>query len=196
MHAFKTPGWQLSSFCYTVHVLLPCPALPCPALHCSVHLLCCRFQDSKPWRLQVPVKVTWFDVDQPGVMQCKHQLLQEAGAALTQQPHLDNHTQNTSNTSPHHAASSQVPCSQGSESDSIPGVQFPLLVEAWRPVAADLSTTALASCLQVNGFDATVPTVWLAEALLYYLTLDKVNQGARQMAGRGIEHMSSVVGCW
>lgn len=147
-------------------------------LACPVHLLCCGLQDSKPWRLQVPVNVTWFDVDQPGVVQCKHQLLQEARAALTQ-PHLNNHTDNTSTGSLHRTAASQ-----GNESDSSPDVQFPLLVEAWLHVAADLSTTALASCLQGNGFDASVPTVWLAEALLYYLPLDKVNQGPGQMAGR------------
>lgn len=113
---------------------------------------------SQPWRLQKPVQLavlSWYDVDQPAVMQHKQQLLQQAGAALGP---------------PTATPATQQPAANTAVSQA----QFPLLVDRWQPVAADLSQTSLASCLEAHGFDRQRPTVWLAEALLYYLPLDKV----------------------
>lgn len=136
---------------------------------CGLHV-----QDSKPWRLRLGVPVTWWDVDQPGVMHLKQQLLAAAGAASVQQGHQ-------SSAHPQTAASTDgTPPDQQSAGEAGPAaaaVQFPLLVDCWRPVAADLSQTRLRSCLQSSGFDPYVPTVWLAEALLYYLPLDQVIGG-------------------
>jgi O-methyltransferase involved in polyketide biosynthesis len=53
-------------------------------------------------------------------------------------------------------------------------MQFPLLVDVWRPVPADLSQVSLTASLEAAGFDCKTPTVWLCEALLYYLPLDQV----------------------
>jgi O-methyltransferase involved in polyketide biosynthesis len=54
-------------------------------------------------------------------------------------------------------------------------VQFPLLLQQWSPLPVDLSEVPLAACLRAAGFQQQRPTVWLAEALLYYLPLDTVS---------------------
>lgn len=109
-------------------------------------------QDSKPWRLQLPnCTVHWFDIDQPAVLQLKQQLLQQADAALS------------------HPPQPQEPAAQH---------RHPLLVNRWHPVLADLSETSLADALIAAGFQPGVCTIWLAEALLYYLPLDIVSFGA------------------
>lgn len=153
-----------------LHLCVACdtPALVSGAAQHTHHTLWCHhtlthnLQDSKPWRLQTPVKVTYFDIDQPAVMHFKQQLLSEARAATT--------TSKSSSQAPGDAGASSSVTGCGSQ----PAAQFPLLVDSWQPVAADLSQTSLASCLQSSGFDATVPCVWLAEALLYYLPLSQV----------------------
>lgn len=127
-----------------------------------------HLQDSKPWRLRMPPSITWFDVDQPGVIQTKKQLLADAGAAdaPTHQP-----LQNPPSTVTSGSADTAQPAG-GTEPGA--AVRFPLLVDSWRPVPADLSKVSLSSCLDGRGFDPSILTVWLAEALLYYLTLDQV----------------------
>lgn len=138
-------------------------------------------QDSKPWRLHPGLPVTWLDVDQPGVMQLKQQLLQEAGAAGTAAVQPGQHG---TITTPHEPASADT--HSGLQDDTQPAateaVRFPLLVDCWRPVAADLSQTPLSSCLECSGFDQHVPTVWLAEALLYYLPLEQVSRDVGVLA--------------
>jgi O-methyltransferase involved in polyketide biosynthesis len=127
-------------------------------------------QDSKPWRLQMPCKVHYFDVDQPGVIQAKQQGLQEAGAATmpAQQQQQQQQEQHS------HLGARQQDSSAGASDKA--AAQFPLLVGSWQPVPGDLSQVSLSSCLEGCGFDRSLPTVWLAEALLYYLTLDQVGR--------------------
>jgi len=118
-------------------------------------------QDSKPWRLQLPatcsnLEICWFDVDQPGVLQQKQQLLRQAGAATClhqQQQQLADSSNST-----------------GSADSHI----FPLLVSSYTPVPADLSETTLAEVLPAAGFDCHCSTVWIAEALIYYIPLPQV----------------------
>jgi hypothetical protein len=124
------------------------------------------------------VPVTWFDIDQPAVITLKQQLLQEAGAAVAAaaaaaaaEPAPSNSIQQQPGIHPSPAA----PGAQGSQEP--PGsapVQFPLLVDAWRPVPTDLSKVSLTASLEAAGFDRSTPTVWICEALLYYLPLDQV----------------------
>jgi hypothetical protein len=134
-------------------------------------------QDSKPWCLNMGLPVTWLDVDQPAVMQLKQQLLSAAGAASTASPQPAQHA---SRTHPQDAAgagsdSTHSGMQDKAQEQAAAAVQFPLLVDRWRPVAADLSDTSLSSCLTCSGFDKNAPTVWLAEALLYYLPLEQVS---------------------
>lgn len=123
-----------------------------------------------PWRLQLPapcqqLHLRWFDVDQPGVIQLKQQLLQEAGAATTPQQQHQNTAGHGSN-------------------DSSSSVRFPLQVASWAPVAADLAVTSLADALGGAGFDASCTTVWIAEALIYYLPLHTVSHAAASLGRR------------
>jgi O-methyltransferase involved in polyketide biosynthesis len=129
--------------------------------------------DSKPWRLHMPTSITWFDVDQPGVTQTKLQLLADAGAATasTSQP---SHSADSLPAAPSTATSDSADAAQlDSSTEQGTAARFPLLVDSWRAVAADLSKVSLSSCLGASGFNPSIPTVWLAEALLYYLTLDQ-----------------------
>jgi O-methyltransferase involved in polyketide biosynthesis len=66
-------------------------------------------------------------------------------------------------------------------------VRFPLLPQQYSPLAADLAEVPLASCLQAAGFQQQRPTVWVAEALLYYLPLDVVSSrhSSRHSSQRG-----------
>ncbi len=110
--------------------------------------------DTKPWRMALPCHVKWFDVDQPAVLTLKERLLRSAGAAL----------------------SSAVEAQQTPGEDD---VAFPLLPASWVAVSADLATRRLAEVLKEAGHNPAVPTVWLAEALLYYLPLPQVLAGNR-----------------
>lgn len=140
-------------------------------------------QDTKPWRLQLPcADVHWFDVDQPAVMKLKQQLLQQAGAALQPQPDTDSSTDAGSQQGHSNTATSGPPqCVSGEavQQQDQPHQQcsFPLRIKDWHPVAADLAEVPLADCLRISGFRSNCCTIWLAEALLYYLPLDTVSCG-------------------
>jgi hypothetical protein len=54
------------------------------------------------------------------------------------------------------------------------GLAFPLTAASWQGIAADLSKQQLADVLLPSGFNPEVPTVWVAEALIYYLRLPQV----------------------
>lgn len=52
---------------------------------------------------------------------------------------------------------------------------YPLLINHWQAVTADLAEVPLADCLHAASFQSNCCTIWLAEALLYYLPLDTVS---------------------
>jgi hypothetical protein len=108
-------------------------------------------------------------------MQLKQQLLQEAGAASTATLQPAQHATSTQQQDPVSTDSTHSGMQDKAEGQAAAAMQFPLLVDCWRPVAADLSETPLSSCVTSSGFDMNVPTVWLAEALLYYLQLEQVS---------------------
>lgn len=86
-------------------------------------------------------------------MQLKQQLLQQAGAATS---------------------APAGPTEQGQ--DTATAHKFPLLLHSWHPLAVDLSVTSLAAGLEAAGFRRDRPTLWIAEALIYYLPLDTVSR--------------------
>jgi hypothetical protein len=130
-------------------------------------------QDTRPWRLAFPPDVTYFDLDQPGVMQLKQQLLAQAGAQLPH-PLSPGPTPQPSSTSP----LSNAPCSM--DQHQAPGadgaVSHRLTCSSYAAVSADLSQQELGQVLAAAGFQPQVATVWVAEALLYYLPLPKVSR--------------------
>jgi O-methyltransferase involved in polyketide biosynthesis len=135
--------------------------------------------------------VHWFDIDQPAVMQLKQQLLQQASAQVTppscsttaasiRDTPASQHTptaaaDKSDHICAHAAATVNQASQQQQQQQQQAEVQFPLLLQQWRPLPVDLSEVPLAACLQAAGFQQQRPTVWLAEALLYYLPLDTVS---------------------
>lgn len=110
------------------------------------------------------MRVAWFDVDQPAVLALKQQLLEQAGAQQAPQQEQ-----------------------QSAGDGGTAGSSHALRVASWRPVAADLAATSLAASLAGAGFVAGRPTVWLAEALLYYIPLPGVRVVEPRAAAHGAE---------
>ncbi|KAG2451829.1 hypothetical protein HYH02_003605 [Chlamydomonas schloesseri] len=136
---------------------------------------------TRAWRLRCLSRVSLLELDLPHMAALKRQLLEEAGAATTSST-----TSTTSTTAL--AAGDQ----QGATA------AFPLLAARYACIGADLSAVgtdsevdaatspnaaaaaaggaaavaaALADALKPHGFDPALPTVWVAEALLYYMPL-------------------------
>ncbi|KAL6751803.1 hypothetical protein V8C86DRAFT_2769202 [Haematococcus lacustris] len=59
---------------------------------------------------------------------------------------------------------------------------FPLLCGSYCMSGADLSCTSLAAVLSAAGFDPRTPTIWLLEALIYYMPLDAADSLLAAMA--------------
>ncbi|KAJ9511685.1 hypothetical protein QJQ45_017988 [Haematococcus lacustris] len=93
-----------------------------------------------------------FDVDMPEIAELKQATLMAAGAQT--------------------AASDNPGCTPA----------FPLLCGSYCMSGADLSCTSLAAVLSVAGFDPRTPTIWLLEALIYYMPLDAADTLLAAMA--------------
>lgn len=173
------------------------------SLHFSVDS-CGFLQDTRPWRLHFPVPVHWFDVDQPQVVTLKQQLLSAAEAQLTadntnsiapasasnsnSSASVDMASTSTSSKDPSAGTSSSGTAAvtqdqqqsthvshAAASSGHPPQFKFPLTAASWRAVGADLSCISLEDALTSAGFVKGQTTVWIAEALLYYLPLPKVS---------------------
>eukprot|EP00195_Chlamydomonas_chlamydogama_P002951 CAMPEP_0202919996 /NCGR_PEP_ID=MMETSP1392-20130828/76624_1 /ASSEMBLY_ACC=CAM_ASM_000868 /TAXON_ID=225041 /ORGANISM="Chlamydomonas chlamydogama, Strain SAG 11-48b" /LENGTH=291 /DNA_ID=CAMNT_0049613471 /DNA_START=158 /DNA_END=1033 /DNA_ORIENTATION=+ len=120
--------------------------------------------DTRPWRLDFPAgsDVRWICVDFPNVMTAKHQLLAAAGAET---------------------GSRKQESANGERSHSMPegsGCKWPLHCSSWHGLGLDLSddnnVQELGARLEACGFRADIPTVWVIEAVLYYMPLEKAEQ--------------------
>lgn len=141
--------------------------------------------DSRPWRLELPPGVAWFEVDQQPVINQKRQLLAAAGAELPG-------SSGAAGTGGEAASTQTAPSSSGSagpdtctdssskqQSDVAPNMSSSnvsshahahvLRTASWRCVAADLQRPGWTKRLLAAGFNPQVPTVWVLEGLLYYL---------------------------
>lgn len=133
----------------------------------------CLVQDTRPWRLCFPPGVAYFDLDQPGVMQLKQQLLAQAGAQLSYPlPQLPTPQASPNPTQQHVPQAVAQPQQQAAATQG--AASHPLTCSSYAAVSADLSQQELKQVLAEAGFQQQVPTVWVAEALLYYLPLPKV----------------------
>lgn len=163
-----------------------------------VHIGC--GMDTKPWRVQPLLHVHWFEIDQPAVMQLKQQLLQQAGAATATAPEPGGADLGSTTAGSSTASLAQTAAASDGRSCVAPaaadheqqqhqqGVRFPLLPQRYSAVPADLAMVPLAACLQAAGFQQQRPTVWVAEALLYYLPLDvacELLRSMRALSGAG-----------
>ncbi|PNW71476.1 hypothetical protein CHLRE_16g655900v5 [Chlamydomonas reinhardtii] len=123
---------------------------------------------TRAWRLRCLSRVSLLELDLPHMAALKRQLLAEAGAATV-------------------SGSDNSSCDAGAGEDQQTAA-FPLHAARYACIGADLSAVgadeatpgeaavaavaaALAAALKPHGFDPALPTVWVAEALLYYMPL-------------------------
>jgi O-methyltransferase involved in polyketide biosynthesis len=105
--------------------------------------------DTRPWRLNLPPGIAWFEVDRRDVLAAKRAELTRSGVNFTPAP----------------AAAAAESGSSSCTSSS--GVQ--LRAASWSCAAVDLQVAGWTAELVAAGLDPKLPTAWLAEGLLYYL---------------------------
>jgi hypothetical protein len=109
-------------------------------------------------------QVAWFDVDQPDIAGLKAASLTAAGADVGLNPHeLAGQQEVTTG-------------NHGSRDATADRICFPLLCGSYALMGADLSCTPLEDVMLPSGFDTSVPTVWILEALVYYMPLDAASR--------------------
>ena len=129
--------------------------------------------DSRPWRLKLPASLKWFEVDRADVLLAKEQLLMDAGAEIeVLSPMRRSQSSNT-----------QLTMKIGKIDHHSIAVKHPLRTFTREAVAADLGDASWAGELFAAGFDASKPTVWLAEGLLMYLQPERVTALLTELAG-------------
>ena len=115
--------------------------------------------DTRPWRLALPPGISWFEVDQQDVLTAKKKELAAAGVQL----------QGTSSKEQQGQEQQQHRGRRQKQQQQQGDYRFPLHAESWVTVAADLQNPGWTQQLIQQGFSREVPTIWVAEGLLYYL---------------------------
>lgn len=115
--------------------------------------------DSRPWRMDLPPGVTWYEVDQSEVVAAKQEQLTQLGAGFK-------------------AAAAAAAASGGAAS-----CRHPLRAASWTALAADLGQQGWAGQLLERGLDSSRPVVWVLEGLLMYLEPEQVAALLAEMAG-------------
>ncbi|GBF95554.1 hypothetical protein Rsub_08535 [Raphidocelis subcapitata] len=129
--------------------------------------------DTRPWRLSLPPGTAWFDVDQAPVLALKAKLLRGARAQLPAGSATGGGESSRSGDGGGGDDGGGSGSGGGGGSDGGGGYTgpFPLKCASYRQVVADLEEAGLAGSLAAAGFDASAPTVWVAEGVCYYLSL-------------------------
>ncbi len=117
--------------------------------------------DTRPWRLpqlaqRSGCRVRWFDVDQPEIARLKLDSLAAAGAQTSAE---------------------EVVRPGDGQRERPAAAAFPLHCSSYAMVGADLSVVPLREALvqlaePAQPFRADLPTVWVLEAVIYYLPLE------------------------
>eukprot|EP00878_Enallax_costatus_P023758 GHUV01025298.1.p1 GENE.GHUV01025298.1~~GHUV01025298.1.p1 ORF type:complete len:506 (+),score=168.56 GHUV01025298.1:180-1697(+) len=118
--------------------------------------------DSRPWRLDLPPGIAWFEVDRHDVLKAKQQALRKSGVSF--------HTVNNSGTSTtSHSKSTRNSHEDRSSRSKASGSQTYLKAASWSCAAVDLQVPGWSKQLVKVGLDPQQPTAWVAEGLMYYL---------------------------
>jgi O-methyltransferase involved in polyketide biosynthesis len=107
--------------------------------------------DTRPWRLDLPDGVSWFEIDLPEIIDAKRHRLTDLHASL----------------------GPKRPAGGGGNPDGgavAAHSRHPLRAASWAALSADLQRPGWAAALVDAGLDPSRPTVWVAEGLLMYLT--------------------------
>jgi O-methyltransferase involved in polyketide biosynthesis len=132
---------------------------------------------TRPWRLHLPAVLKWFDVDRQDVIDVRENLLIKHGAEVDMMSPIRRSESKNSilerqiGTLDHHSIN----------------VEFPLRCECRTSVAADVGNTDWIKALITAGFDASKPTVWIAEGLLMYLEPGRVDALLKEIASISAE---------
>lgn len=131
--------------------------------------------DSRPWRLQLPSGISWFEVDRDDILTMKLSLLAKAGAEMGQH--------RKKKIGRHVSFNTRLEQKIGSLDHHASGVVFPLRADAWTPIVADLGNPDWVSILKgCEDFDPSRPTVWVAEGLLMYLSKERASNLLKELA--------------
>lgn len=104
--------------------------------------------DTRPWRLDLPQGVKWFEIDTADVLKAKTKTLKRLGASFQQQEHQEG---------------------QGQNQEGTTTAAYPLKTASWTSVAVDVSSPGWCTSLVSAGFNSKEPTLWVLEGLLMYL---------------------------
>ncbi|GAB4822265.1 hypothetical protein N2152v2_009311 [Parachlorella kessleri] len=126
--------------------------------------------DTRPWRLDLPSGVHWYEIDREDVLSAKQRALQQLGVQFSRR--------------------GQPPAAAG-EGKVV--TAFPLKAKSWTALEADLCSPGWSQRLQAAGFDPSLPTVWVAEGLLMYLTQQEVDALLQEMAESSSQGSTLVV---
>lgn len=114
--------------------------------------------DTRPWRLNMTgYAVSWVDIDQPCIAQLKQKLLSQA------------HAQTANSETTQHSITKQADGDGYSHN-------FPLHVLSYNIQGVDLSTSSLTETLLHSKWNPRSPTIWLLEAVIYYLPISAASQ--------------------
>ncbi|KAK9826652.1 hypothetical protein WJX74_007947 [Apatococcus lobatus] len=117
--------------------------------------------DSRAWRMPMPEGVSWFEVDMADVLLAKQKALSLLGAEISAPAGLDACGQ----LAPAHASALGQQFSR-----------YPLRPDKWISFEANLEGDTWQKELKAHGFRPEIPTVWVAEGLLMYLTPEAVDK--------------------
>lgn len=127
---------------------------------------------SRPWRLHLPAVLKWYDVDRQDVIDTREALLLQHGAEVDMMsPVRRSESKN-----------SLLERKIGSLDHHSTNVDFPIRCESRSSVAADVGDPTWIKALVDAGFDASKPTVWIAEGLLMYLEPARVDALLQELA--------------
>lgn len=126
--------------------------------------------DTRPWRLDLPPKVSWFEIDRHDVLKAKKAELQNSGAEFRPHSSSSHSSSSTSQTSSKAGTSNQTSAAQEGGTKQC----FQLKAISWNCAAVDLQVPGWSKQLIKAGLDTSLPTAWVAEGLMYYLEPDCV----------------------
>jgi len=129
--------------------------------------------DTRPWRLDIPQGIVWFEVDRSDVLKAKQAELRRAGVPFTrsQQAAQSFKSDGRGGQACRHSSNS------GDHRTSQEGASretYSLKVDSWRSASADLQVPGWLHPLLAAGLDLKQPVLWMAEGLLYYLEPETV----------------------
>ena len=122
--------------------------------------------DSRPWRLPLPSRVAWYEVDWPECIANKRAQLQTI-----------------------HAATSQAENGQSS-------TKHPLKAASWSAVEADIAQPDFLQKIEAAGFQRSIPAVYICEGLFMYLTPDQLDYMLKVPNFPYLHDCVEEISCW